>query len=680
MCGFSGFWSRNEGVVRDSDAIIARMSGAIVHRGPDDHGAWSDKSLGIGFGFRRLSVVELSQAGHQPMLSGGGRFVIMFNGEVYNHMELRAELTPLGGWRGASDTETLLAGFESWGVTETLEKTVGMFAIALWDKAEKKLHLIRDRFGEKPLYYGWTGQGDNTSFLFGSELKSMVAFKGFNNPVSRDALTQYMRFTYVPAPYSIYKDVYKLEPGCMLTVDGFVPNSPSSVMRPGVTHDSIKIVRWWSLKSVVERTAGHPMGSAEEASIRLEESLSRSVKLQSIADVPLGAFLSGGVDSSTVVALMQKQSMSKVKTFTIGFEEASLDESPHAAAVAEHIGTDHHSLLVTSKQAQEVISLLPDMYDEPFADSSQIPTNLVSRLAKSHVTVSLSGDGGDELFGGYNRYFWGPRVWGLLSLFPFGVRRALGQCISKVPASVWDGLGQATKPLMPGALGVARLGDKAHNLARCIGEVQSMDDLYLSLVSQWTDESSLVKVNDEERKIEMTPSVSLLSDPLPTRGLDQSPLRMIYWDSMSYLSDDILCKVDRAAMSVSLETRIPFLDHRVVEAAWSMPLDFKIHGNVGKRVLRVVLDKYVPKELIDRPKAGFRVPVGDWLRGPLRDWAEALLNEGRLEAEGYFYSEPIQRVWREHLSGRSDHTPRLWTVLMFQAWFENQTNHLRIIH
>ena len=680
MCGFAGFWSRSEGVVRDSDALIARMSGAIVHRGPDDHGAWSDRGEGIGFGFRRLSVVELSEAGRQPMLSSGGRFVIMFNGEVYNHMELRAELSPLGGWRGASDTETLLAGFESWGVTETLEKTVGMFAIALWDQIDKKLYLIRDRFGEKPLYYGWTGQGDNTSFLFGSELKSMVAFTGFNNLVSRHALAQYMRFTYVPAPYSIYKDVYKLEPGCMLMVDGVVPNSPSGVMRPGATHDSIKIVRWWSLKSVVERTSVHHIGSFEEASIRLEESLIRSVKLQSIADVPLGSFLSGGVDSSTVVALMQKQSMSKVKTFTIGFEDASFDESPYAGAVARHLGTDHHSFLVTSREAQEVIPLLPLIFDEPFADSSQIPTHLVSKVAKSQVTVALSGDGGDELFGGYNRHFWGPRIWSRLSKLPFGLRRALGYGTAKVPVSVWDTIGPAIKHVKSGALAVAKVGDKAHKLARSLGEVRNLDDLYLSLVSEWTDSASLIKPFDGEVNDGGFSQVSVLNDQLPTQGLDQSQLSMMYKDSMSYLTDDVLCKVDRAAMSVSLETRIPFLDHRVAETAWSMSVEQKIKGNVGKIVLRDVLYKYVPRELIDRPKAGFGIPVGDWLKGPLRNWAEDLLNEKRLESEGYFYSAPIQRAWTEHLSGRIDHTPKLWAVLMFQAWLENNGRHMKSLH
>lgn len=680
MCGFTGFWSRNEDVIRDTDDLIARMSSTITHRGPDDFGSWADRNAGIGFGFRRLAVVELSQAGHQPMMSEGGRYVVMFNGEIYNHMELRSELSPAGGWRGNSDTETLLAGFESEGVEKTLEKTVGMFAIVLWDTAHKRLHLIRDRFGEKPLYYGWTGQDKSRTFLFGSELKSLIAFSGFANPVSREALTQYMRFTYVPTPYSIYQDIYKIEPGCMMTVEGFVPNAPSEVVRPGTAHKTISMNRWWSLKGVVEKTADKQDTSLEESRVRLELALDSSVKLQSIADVSLGAFLSGGIDSSTVVALMQKQSMSKVKTFTIGFEEASFDESTHAAAVAQYLGTDHSSLLVTSKQAQEVISLLPDMYDEPFADSSQIPTHFVSKLAKSHVTVALSGDGGDELFGGYNRYFWGPKVWDRLGLLPFGMRRFLGHGISKIPASVWDGLGQAVKPIMPWPLGVAKFGDKAHKLARRLETVQNMDDLYLSLVSEWTDASSVVKFDVEARKTENAPLISLLNDPLPNRGLDHSQLRMMYWDSISYLSDDILCKVDRAAMSVSLETRIPFLDHRVVETAWSIPMDHKIHGIVGKRVLRDVLEKHVPKELIDRPKAGFGIPVGDWLRGPLRDWAEELLSERKLEGEGYFYSEPIQRVWREHLSGRSDHTPKLWTVLMFQAWLDSQINHRSTIH
>jgi len=672
MCGFIGFWSKSQAVIRDSDNLIARMSEAISHRGPDDFGSWYEKNEGIGFGFRRLSIVELSQAGHQPMISHSGQFIIMFNGEIYNHLELRADLSPLGGWRGNSDTETLLAGFESWGVRETLEKTVGMFAIALWDKSTRRLHLIRDRFGEKPLYYGWTGKGENSSFLFGSELKSMVVFTGFNNPVSRLALAQYMKFTYVPAPYSIYKDVYKLEPGCMLTVEGFIPNSPSSVIRPGAKHDSIKIIRWWSLKTLVEKTATHQMGSSNEARIRLEESLSRSVKLQSIADVPLGAFLSGGIDSTTVVALMQKQSMSKVKTFTIGFEDTTFDESPYASAVARHLGTDHHSILVTSRDAQEVIPLLPFMYDEPFADSSQIPTHLVCKVARSYATVALTGDGGDELFGGYNRYFWGPRIWNQLSKLPFRVRRVLGYGIAKVPVSVWDNLKHVIKPVIPGTEGVIRVGEKAHKLAKRLGEVRNLDDLYLSLVSEWTDSAEVVKLFDDDATDCVFSQVSVLNDQLPTQGLNQSQLSMMYKDSISYLTDDILCKVDRAAMSVSLETRIPFLDHRVAETAWSMSAEQKIEGNLGKIVLRDVLYKYVPKELIDRPKSGFGIPIGEWLKGPLRDWAEGLLNEKRLESEGYFYSAPIQRVWNEHLSGRCDHTPKLWSVLMFQAWLENR--------
>lgn len=683
MCGFAGFWSKNESVVRDTDALLSRMSSAIAHRGPDDHGAWSDRANGIGFGFRRLSIVELSQAGHQPMRSNSGRFVIVFNGEIYNHMELRSELSQTSHWRGSSDTETLLAGFEAWGIEKTLEKTVGMFAIAIWDQTNKRLHLIRDRFGEKPLYYGWSGQGEITSFLFGSELKSLVAFTGFDNPVSREALTQYMRFTYVPSPYSIYRDVYKLEAGCMMTLDGFVPHAPREVLRPGASHESIKVTRWWSFKELVERTAEpqeHQALDSKESSLKLEEVLTRSIKLQSIADVPLGAFLSGGIDSSTVVALMQKESMSKVKTFTIGFEDASFDESPHALAVAQHLGTDHLEYLVTSKEALDVIPLLPQMYDEPFADSSQIPTHLVSKVARSQVTVALSGDAGDELFGGYNRYFWGPRIWKRFGRLPFGVRRAIGRGIALVPISAWDVAGQFLRSSLPGVLNVARVGDKAHKLAKGLGEVQDLDGLYLSIVSEWTDSDPVVRLEDPDQKDTSGFAFSVLNDELPHRGVEQSELRMMFKDSVSYLTDDILCKVDRAAMSVSLETRVPFLDHRVVETAWGLPLEEKIDGLVGKRVLRDVLYRYVPKALIERPKAGFGIPVGDWLRGPLKEWAEGLLDAKRLDVEGYFYSATIQRVWREHQTGRCDHTPKLWSVLMFQAWLQGQGPHLRRVH
>ena len=624
------------------------MADALIHRGPDDSGIWSDAPIGIALGHRRLSIVDLSAAGHQPMHSVAGRFVIAFNGEIYNHLELRAELEGIT-WRGHSDTETLLAGFEAWGVETTLTKAVGMFAIALWDKQNKQLTLVRDRFGEKPLYYGWV----NGAFVFGSELKALRAYPGFDNPVCREALAQYMRFSYVPAPLSIYQEIFKLEPGCLLTLNE-LPNS-------------IQITRWWALADIVQVAQDNLIADEVEAVEALEQCLANAVKLQSLADVPLGAFLSGGVDSSTIVALMQRQAMRPVKTFTVGFEDAGFDESPHAKAVAQHLGTEHSELFVSSAEAQSVIPQLPTMYDEPFADSSQIPTHLVSKAAKQQVTVALSGDAGDELFGGYNRYFWGPRIWNRLSWLPYPVRQVLGTVFSAVPSTKWDGLGSK--------LGVVRPGEKLNKLGRAMKGVRNLDDLYMSLVSEWQDPASVVRTGDglprflpNDENLSLRGNVADSSTQVPTSL--SSAERMMYRDSMSYLPDDILCKVDRAAMATSLETRVPFLDHRVAELAWRMPLHMKIRGNQGKWALRQVLYKYVPRELIDRPKAGFGIPVGQWLRGPLRDWAEGLLDEQRLQREGYFCPEPIRTKWAEHLSGQRDHTSSLWTVLMFQAWLE----------
>jgi len=653
MCGFVGFLTASDAVLGSVESVATRMATAIVHRGPDDAGAWSDLQGGIALGFRRLSIVELSVAGHQPMHSVSGRYVITFNGEIYNHMELRAELSDLA-WRGHSDTETLLAAFDAWGVESTLKKTVGMFAIALWDTHTRTLHLARDRIGEKPLYYGWVGNGNNAAFVFGSELKALRAYPGFANPVSREALALYMRFTYVPAPHSIYQNIFKLEPGCMLTVSGGVPVAPNTPLRPPATLGGLTLHRWWALADVVTAGAQNQIADEAQALQTLEQRLKDAVQLQSLADVPLGAFLSGGVDSSTIVALMQQQSNRPVKTFTVGFEETGFDESPHARAVAQHLGTDHSELFVTAAEAQAVIPRLPAMYDEPFADSSQIPTHLVCKTARHQVTVALSGDAGDELFGGYNRYFWGPRIWNRLSWLPYPARQALGKAITTVPVGAWDGVGSM--------LGAVRTGEKLHKLGRAIDGVRNLDDLYRNLVSEWQDPASVVK---GDRSQPFAADVAIHVPPNLS-----SVERMMYRDSTTYLPDDILCKVDRAAMATSLETRAPFLDHRVAELAWQLPLHMKIRGNEGKWALRQVLYKYVPRELIERPKAGFGIPVGQWLRGPLRDWAEGLLEEQRLQAEGYFYPAPIRAKWTEHLSGQRDHTASLWAVLMFQAWLE----------
>jgi len=678
MCGLTGFWTPTnefEGVLH---AALQSMTYALQHRGPDDSGAWTDTESGIALGHRRLSIVDLSDAGHQPMHSQSGRFVMAFNGEIYNHMNLRVELKKnKKAWRGYSDTETLLAGFEAWGVEETLRKSVGMFALALWDTQTQTLTLARDRFGEKPLYYGWTAQGDRRAFLFGSELKALRAYPGFDNPVCRRALAQYMRFMVVPAPMSIYADIFKLEPGCLLTVSGLCEKGSFKDASDAV----VSIKTWWALADVVRAGQSNQIADEVEAVELLEQQLAEAVRLQSLADVPLGAFLSGGVDSSTIVALMQDQANNsgsdKVKTFTIGFEEAGFDESPYARAVAQHLGTEHTEMIVSAENVQDVIVQLPTMYDEPFADSSQIPTHLVSREARKHVKVALSGDAGDELFGGYNRYFWGPRIWSKVAWLPYPVRQALGAAISTLPAVGWDALGASLSTLMPRTQGIHRLGEKAHKLALRLRGVRRIDDLYWSLVTEWQDPADVVrsdvllhvgqglgwagnadKGNDSPHFIDL-------------EGLG-SVERMMYLDSMTYLPNDILCKVDRAAMATSLETRAPFLDHRVAELAWRMPLHMKVRGNVGKWALRQVLYKYVPRELIDRPKAGFAIPVGQWLRGPLRSWAEALLDEVRLQREGYFYPAPIRQKWAEHLSGQHDHTAKLWAVLMFQAWLEAQ--------
>jgi asparagine synthase (glutamine-hydrolysing) len=681
MCGLSGFVIANDNLSsKELCSTVVSMSNALMHRGPDDSGAWADAKQGIALSHRRLSIIDLSAAGHQPMASAADQYVIAFNGEIYNHLSLRAELDSLAAadgvsisWRGHSDTEMLLAGFERWGVEATLKRSVGMFAMVVWDKTNSSLTLARDRLGEKPLYYGWVGNDASElgqAFVFGSELKALKAYPGFNNEVCREALAEYMRFMVVPAPISIYKGIYKLEPGCMLTIKGGLDSeAPAQPLRPGQSHGSVSIKRWWALANVVEQGSANLLNDETQAIEQLESTLSEAVHLQSLADVPLGAFLSGGVDSSTIVALMQQQAkaagQASIKTFTIGFDEAGFDEAPYARAVANHLGTEHYEMRVTSDMAQAVIPLLPTMYDEPFADSSQIPTHLVCKAARQEVTVALSGDGGDELFGGYNRYFWGPRIWNRLSWLPFPARQALGACVSAVPVEVWNALSAAVKSNQSG--GVNQAGAKLHKLAKRLQTVKGMNDLYLSLLSEWQDPADIV-ISDGVKLVGQPETLML--DPLPTAGLNDQALEMMYRDSMMYLIDDILCKVDRAAMACSLETRVPFLDHRVVELAWRLPLNMKIRNNQGKWVLRQVLYKHVPRELIERPKAGFAIPIGQWLRGPLREWANSLLNETRLKQEGYLKSAPILQAWKEHLTGKIDHTSKLWAVLMFQSWLE----------
>ena len=638
MCGIAGYLSAPGD--RNAVQVLRGMGDKIAHRGPDDSGIWHDNEAGIGFTHRRLSVVDLSPAGHQPMVSASGRYVIIFNGELYNHLDLRKQLE--SSWRGHSDTETLLSGFEQWGVQKTVERAVGMFAIAVWSREEQTLTLIRDRFGEKPLYFGWQGE----TFLFGSELKALRVHPAFCADIDRAALCLYMRHNYIPAPYSIYKGIAKVQPGTLIVVS--------------LRQRDPLVQTYWSAAQVAKAGVTAPFdGNATQAVDELELLLKEAVGQQMMADVPLGAFLSGGVDSSTIVALMQAQSQRKVKTFTIGFNEAGYNEAEHAKAVANHLGTDHTELYVTPDQAIAVIPLLPTLYDEPFSDSSQIPTFLVSRLARQHVTVSLSGDAGDELFCGYDRYRLSANLWRKLNAIPLPLRRFAARVIAAVSPQAWSGAAR----MIPGVPRFSNFGDKLHKGARVLGS-ETIDALYLGLVSHWDDPASVVMGG-------MEPTTLLTDNALALNCLDGIQ-RMMALDILTYLPDDILVKVDRAAMGISLETRVPFLDHRVAEFAWQLPQAYKLREGQTKWALRQVLYRYVPPALIERPKMGFGVPIDSWLRGPLREWAEDLMDEQRLHREGYFNPAPIRKKWAEHLSGTRNWQYHLWDVLMFQAWLENE--------
>lgn len=663
MCGLAGILAFDSGL--DLEAAVSAMTATLQHRGPDDGRHWLDPVAGVALGHRRLAVLELSEAGAQPMVSACGRYVLVFNGEIYNHHELRDDLARAGNapaWRGHSDTETLLAGVAAWGLQSTLRRAAGMFALALWDRQARRLFLARDRFGEKPLYYGWARSG----LVFGSELKALRAVPGFDAAVCREALVQYLRFAYIPAPRSIFRGICKLEPGCILEVSGRPPRQPPQLpLRAGERHGTIVVTRFWALASIVEEGARNPVRDEREGLHLLETALRQAVARQMLSDVPLGAFLSGGVDSSLIVALMQAHSASPVRSFTVGFDAGSFDESPHARAVARHLGTEHTEIFVTDADARAVIPSLPTLYDEPFADPSQIPTHLVCRVARTGVTVALSGDAGDELFGGYNRYLWGPRLWNRVAPLPLGVRRSLGAMMTAVPSVAWDAIGSARNRFRPGVAGISTLGEKVHRVGAALADSSSMDDFYRGLVSAWPKPTQVLK-NAARTFAE---PVSALDDPLPPLGVDAPELRMMYRDTLTYLADDILCKVDRAAMGVSLETRVPFLDPEVAAVAWRLPLSMRIRGVEGKWALRQILYRHVPRALIERPKAGFAMPIGQWLRGPLRGWAEELLDPVRLRDDGYLDPAPVRAAWRAHLQGSSC-TERLWTVLMFQAWRE----------
>lgn len=651
MCGITGFIVPGGVARQNAERVLSGMTDVIVHRGPDDQGMWIKEDQGVALGHRRLSILDLSPAGHQPMQSSSGRYVVVFNGEIYNHLDMRSQIGSRE-WRGHSDTETLLSAIEAWGIDEAIKRSIGMFAFALWDRELSVLTLVRDRLGEKPLYYGWQGQGRNAVFLFGSELKSLRAHPAFEGNIDRNSLCLQMRHNYIPAPYSIYRGIRKLLPG------HFLQYRPEMA----ATNELPESRPYWSLAEVIE--AGRVQafsGSDQEAVSALDKLLRDAVRRQMVADVPLGAFLSGGIDSSTIVALMQAQSSRPVKTFTIGFSEEGYNEAEHAKAVARHLGTEHTELYVSPRQALDVIPRLPTLYDEPFSDSSQIPTFLVSEMARQHVTVSLSGDAGDELFGGYNRYFLTHQWWQRIQTIPSWMRVCIAGSLTLPTPKVWGGVGRCMARLTGNREQWFNLANRVPKLAEVLRSKNGMA-LYKHFISHWLDPEKVVIDG-------MEPATTMGSSAISHENLVSE---MMALDSLSYLPDDILVKVDRAAMGVSLETRVPMLDHRVVEFAWQLPLSMKIRDGQGKWILRQVLNKYVPEELFDRPKMGFGVPIDSWLRGPLREWAESLLDETRLRREGFFHPDPIRKKWAEHLSGRCNWQYLLWDVLMFQSWYEQE--------
>lgn len=638
MCGLAGGWS-----ARGFDVLnqaLPRMTAALVHRGPDDFGHWVDRDAGVALGHRRLAVVDLSPAGHQPMVSPAGRWVIVFNGEIYNHSDLRAVLEASGYapvWRGHSDTETLLACIDAWGVDATLRRIVGMFAFALWDRETRTLALARDRAGEKPLYYGW--QGD--TFLFGSELKALTAHPEWRGEIDRDVLALYLRHAYVPDPHCIYRDVFKLPPGHWLEMHDGKPQAPMC---------------YWDFRQVV--AAPKLAGTPEDLTDELEARLGAAVALRMEADVPLGAFLSGGIDSSAIVALMQARSTRPIRTFTIGFDVPGYNEAENAKAIARHLGTEHTELYLTPADALAVVPQLPQIWDEPFADSSQIPTLLLSRMTRDHVTVALSGDAGDELFCGYNRYGQGYALHRRLRRMPPFLRRIVSNALLAMPAHAIDSAVQK----LPRPLRYPAIGDRLNKLGGVLAKAEGAE-FYRALISQFQNPSSLTVGGNEAQ--------TLLSRTSDWPELGDFRETMMFLDTLTYLPGDILTKVDRASMAVSLEARVPMLDHELIEFAWRLPLDVKLRDGQTKWILRQVLERHVPRNLIDRPKMGFGIPIEHWLSGPLRDWAENLLEPSRMRQQGYLNVPLVQSLWSEHISGRRRWHHQLWIILMFQAWMEN---------
>ncbi len=646
MCGIVGVFT-TAGAPEDSLVSTCRtMADTLRHRGPDDHGVWTDAAYGIGLGFRRLSILDLSALGHQPMHSPSGRYVLAFNGEVYNHRALRLQLEQSGtAFRGHSDSEVLAATIDHWGIRGSIARLVGMFALAIWDRQARRLTLVRDRLGEKPLYY-CSSKGTLT---FGSELKALMALPGFDRSLDGSAIASYLRYLYVPTPRSIFKGVYKLPAGHLLTLDR--PDAPLPAALP-----------YWDLDEVARLRVENPFtGSDEEAVDELEAILHRAVRLEMEADVPLGALLSGGVDSSTIAALMQGSSSSSIRTFSIGFEEEKHNEAPHAARIAAHLGTDHTELVLTANDALRTVPELPLIFDEPFADPSQIPTLLVCRLARQSVTVALSGDGGDELFGGYNRYIETERWMQRLDRVPRLIRRTAAAAVLAVPEAFWEGGYDLARSFIPHTLQHRLPGRKITKLAR-LARASSPEEVYRSLMS-----------------VSANPHVYLCgahggegSGLIPLRAPGTSFLtRAMLTDQRTYLPDDLLAKVDRASMAVSLELRVPLLDHRVVEFSWRLPGTMKIRGREGKWILRRLLHRYVPPELVDRPKVGFTVPIEAWLRGQLAPWAEEMLLSRRPDLEDIILRDEVARMWRAFNRGYHDLALALWAILMLYAWHDH---------
>jgi asparagine synthase (glutamine-hydrolysing) len=659
MCGIAGILTSPR---TDIVADAFKMAQALNHRGPDDSGIWVDEHGVIGLAHTRLAVIDLSPAGHQPMVSSGGRYVLVFNGEIYNHLAIRKEMEAISAapiWCGHSDTETLLAAVEHWGLDVALAKTVGMFALAIWDKRTRSLSLARDRLGEKPLYYGWVGK----EFIFASELKAFKALDAFDGKVCRRALSHYMQRANIPAPYSIYQGIYKLEPGCALRVTGCQSAPPTELLRAPVTFGPLRLYRWWDLAQVKESGLENRIKNEKEAIDALDAAIVHSVDLQSLADVPVGAFLSGGIDSSLVVALMQQRSSRPIQTFTVAFEEPEFDESSYARSVATYLATEHTELTVGSTEAMELIPKLAEIYDEPFADASQIPTFLISRLARSRVAVSLTGDGGDELFGGYDHYHVEARIWSIFERVPYPLRRSAGLIIRKVPRSALEGFAVALNSLLPKNRYTNRLTSKIETVSTLLSSSRDIIEFHRTFLAQWKTSGSPVLDLDQIAVHESVPPI------VQSMGCEEA---MMYLDALDFLPNSVLCKVDRAAMANSLETRAPLLDHRVVEISSKLPLGMRLRRGSTKWALRQVLYRRVPPKLVERPKAGFSVPLGSWLRGPLREWAEALLDESNLVDQGFLDPVPIREKWKQHLTGVYDHSGSLWTVLMFQSWLENE--------